>query len=211
MKEKTIQSFLDELSTDVPTLPGGGCALALSGALAASVEKFVLSINLKKLGEESENLVTTGAKILHRLQELRLDCEELIEMDVRAYSEVINAFKMPVKTETQKKARKSAVEEAFKSATEVPCKLMEYSLEMLTYAGNIVENCYRALLADAGVALEVAHACFWGAFWISIANLNEINDSEFVTEVSEKLDHFKKKEKRIYGKVREKLEELLKV
>jgi formiminotetrahydrofolate cyclodeaminase len=46
--QKAIGDFLEELATESPPLPAGGCAVALAGALSAALEQFVTQLTIKK-------------------------------------------------------------------------------------------------------------------------------------------------------------------
>ncbi len=206
---RSIHGFLEELSRDVPTLPGGGSAVALLGALAASLEKFIVSINLKKSQYISDKNTSAEMTVLRRLERLKKECEELIDLDAQSYKKVIEAYKMNESGDEKTGKRKEAIEQAFKEATSVPYQLMKHSFEMLTYNNDIIDNAYEPILPDAGVAAEVAYACFWGAYWIARANLARINSRDFVLHNVERYNALMKEVEAMHGQIKTKLKNRL--
>ncbi len=207
--EKSIGEFLEALSRDIPTLPGGGCAAALLGALSASIEKFVLSVDAKKRKEAERNSGKDIDALILRLNNIKDECETLIDLDAISYAKVIRALRGSTPEQNNANEKKNQIRRAFKEALFVPEQLMACSVEMLEYGADIIEKCYKPLLADAGVAIEVSYSCFWAASWIARANLLEIADGDFVARQKDKYGALAERAKGTYHRARRKLEERL--
>ncbi len=82
---------------------------------------------------------------------------------------------------------------------------MKYGTEMLQHAQTLVEKGFSAAIADSAIAAELAHACFWGSFWIVKSNLTKISDSGFVKKELKQIETFREGVEQAYQSIREKL------
>ncbi len=203
IRDKSISVFLDELSRDVPTLPGGGSAAAVMAALAAGLEKFVLSVTAKKVNR----IKNEHERLILRLEHIRNRCEDLMDLDMELYMKVIEALKIPVTDTESREKKEREIQRAFMEALNVPEQLMKYSFEILGFVNDTLkEGCYRPVLADAAASGEIAYSSFWAALWIARANLKEISDESFVRERMEKYKLMAVKLEKIHKNVRKTLE-----
>jgi formiminotetrahydrofolate cyclodeaminase len=169
---KRIDEFLEMLGKEVPPLPAGGCATALAGAMCAALEQFVTQLSIKKRRNPDPHVGLD--EILSRLKDLQKKCVEMMDRDVQEYERVMLALRMPKTTREEQATREDAIQKAKTRALGPPMELVEYGLEMLRSSLLLIEEGYPVVLADAGVAAEMAHACLWGALWIARANLQWI-------------------------------------
>ena len=101
---KSLHTFLDELASAEPA-PGGGSVAALSGALGASLVAMVCRLTIGKKGYEAVSAEMRA--ILPRAEALQRELVELMQADTDAYTRVINAYKLPKRTDDEKAARAS--------------------------------------------------------------------------------------------------------
>ncbi len=87
--QKAIGDFLEELATESPPLPAGGCAVALAVAMSAALEQFVTRLTIKK-GKNPDSTVDLIEK-LSRLKEVQKKCVEMMDHDVQAYERIMEA------------------------------------------------------------------------------------------------------------------------
>jgi len=205
--QKTICSFLEELAGEVPTLPAGGCALALLGALAAALERFVAQLTLKhntdqKVREPYETLIS-------RLENLQEKCIEIMDRDVISYEKIIKAIKMSKLTQQDRARRKTGLQKAKIGALNPPMMLIDYGLEMLRNAITLIKEGHDAAVADVGVAVEVAHSCIWGGIWTTKANLQGISDKIQVQQKTEILERFQNEAEDLYAEALQELKKRL--
>jgi len=139
IKDKKIETFLEELSSKSPT-PGGGAVAALTGAMAASLVEMVLSIT------KDEELKT---KNLGKIRKLRGELLKLADEDVAAFDEVMVAYK------SRSLAR---IKKALVYATDVPAKTRSLSQEVENLAGEVVKQGNKNALSDARTAVLLARA-----------------------------------------------------
>ena len=106
---KSLQQYFDDLSSNAPT-PGGGNVAALCGALSSSLGAMVcgLTIGKKKYVEVEAEMISLKTK----LDAYQKEFFELGQKDNAAFDKVMDAFKLPKETDTDKDARSKAIEQA---------------------------------------------------------------------------------------------------
>jgi formiminotetrahydrofolate cyclodeaminase len=183
-QEMSLTKFSEGLASGAPT-PGGGCASALSGALAAGLAAMVARTTAasKKFADRAEqmNQVATEA------DQLRGEFLALVDEDARAFDQVMAAFRMPKDTPEQQAARSQAIQQAYKAAVEPPIRVCTRSLRVLELAVQVAEQGNPSAASDAGVsALLAATALEGGALNVQI-NLGSIKDEGFRNTQAEKV------------------------
>lgn len=178
-----LREFANELSIDSPA-PGGGSTAALCGALSASLSSMVSNLTVGKKGYEK--VQNTVKKFATEAQYLKDEFLKYVDLDTTAFNRVMEAFRLPKKTDEQKKEREEAIEFATKEATLVPYDVMEKSLEALKLAKKVALNGNKNSISDAGVAGLTAIAALNGAYYNVTINLPNIKDHVFKSEVKRK-------------------------
>lgn len=179
----TLAEFCDELSTDSPA-PGGGSVAALcssmSGALSAMVSNLTFGKKgYKKVWEEAKGLSEIGQKIKERSL-------VAIDSDTQAFYEMMDAARLPKKSEEDKKIRDNAIQEATKKAIMVPLETLKISLEAVALAAKVAKIGNKNALSDAGVAAITANAAAKSAFLNVKINMGSIKDESFKLDVLKK-------------------------
>ncbi|MBC7249648.1 MAG: cyclodeaminase/cyclohydrolase family protein [Anaerolineae bacterium] len=182
---KPVTTFLDELASSAPA-PGGGSVAALAGALGAALVSMVcnLTIGKKKYADVQDDIQA----LLEQSEALRHELVDLLEADVRVYTSVSKAYKMPRETEEEKAARREAIQAALKDATEVPMKVAEACVKILDLCTPAAEKGNVNAVSDAGVAALMAEAALRSAALNVLINLGAIKDEEFVRRERARLD-----------------------
>ena len=168
----SVKDFADELSTDSPA-PGGGSASALAGSLAAALSAMVANLTIGKKGYEKH--FDELKHVAEQCQQLKDELLSLVDEDTNAFNKVMDAFRLPKKTEDEKTKQLFAVEEATKYAALVPFKTMEKSFSVLQFAKIVAEKGNVNSISDAGVAALLAQACCEGAALNVLINLNSLS------------------------------------
>lgn len=147
-KNKTLQEYLDQLSSR-EAVPGGGSTAALTGALAAGLISMVTcySIGRKTNTKAVEQRL---AKISKQVETMRLRLLELTSLDSEIYLKLCKARTL------DKKNRAKASREARAVPQEV-CKLCYKAVLLTPYLAQ-KGNPY--LISDLEVALELLLASF---------------------------------------------------
>jgi formiminotetrahydrofolate cyclodeaminase len=202
-----LSEFADELSMDSPA-PGGGSTAALCGSLAAALCSMVCNLTVGK--KEYDEVQDTVKELAERGQGLKGHLLRAIDMDTEAFNRVMDCFRMPRKTETQKTERAEAIEEATKEATRIPLDVLEKSLEALQLAEKVVLQGNKNSLSDAGVAALAAQAGVEGAYYNVLINLPGIEDKSFRDEMRKRAGSLKENALTLGEAIRARMEQELK-
>ncbi|OGD25806.1 MAG: glutamate formimidoyltransferase [Candidatus Aminicenantes bacterium RBG_13_63_10] len=174
--ELTVRGFADELSMDSPA-PGGGSTAALCGALSAALSSMVANLTVGKKGyEAAADEMKTVAVEAQKLKDALL---QAVDDDTRAFNKVMDAFRLPKKTEEQIREREAAVENANQGATLVPLEVMRRSISCLKLARQAALKGNQNSVSDAGVAGLTAQTAAEGAYFNVRINLPGIKDEGF--------------------------------
>lgn len=181
---KSVNSFLEELSSNSPA-PGGGSVAALAGALGSALTSMVcrLTIGKKKYaGVEGEMKA-----VLESSEKLRAVFARLIDADTDAFNKVMDAYSLPKDSDDQKALRAAAVQAATKEATLVPLEVMKHGIDALALARTVATDGNANSASDAGVSALMLGACIDAAALNVRINLSGISDTEFVEWKSSEL------------------------
>jgi len=187
--EMAVADLMDAFaSTDA--VPGGGSAAALSGATGASLLLMVAGLPKTKSGapEETADL----AEAASRLHPLRDSLLELVDRDSEAYSQVMEAFRLPKSTDEEKAARKEAIERATRLATDAPLNTMRACQQALRGAVVVAQNGNRRTTSDIGVGVELLLAALHGARLNVEINLSSLEDAAYATRVRTELEQLER-------------------
>ncbi len=168
--------LIDLISSDAPA-PGGGSVAALCGALSSALTSMVASLTFGKKGYEefNDDVETIGT----RAQRLKNEFLSCVDRDTEAFKKVMEAMRLPKKTEEEIATRQSALEEATKQATLVPLDVLRMCVEAAEIAEEIAKKGNRNSISDAGVAGAVARAAAEGAYLNVCINLPGLSDQSF--------------------------------
>jgi glutamate formiminotransferase/formiminotetrahydrofolate cyclodeaminase len=176
----TLTDFADELSSDSPA-PGGGSVAALCAAMSGALSAMVSNLTFSKKGYEK---VWDKAKKLAELgQEIKEDSILAIDKDTQAFYEMMNASRLPRKSEEEQKIRIEAIQSATKKAILVPLETLEISRKAVDLAQKVAEIGNVNALSDAGVAAITANAAAKSAYLNVKINMSTIDDEQFKFDV----------------------------
>ncbi len=158
--DRTVTGLLDAFAAADPT-PGGGSASALAGAVSASLLSMVASMPKSKSNAvaEREALDEANTEIL----QLRETLTSLIDRDADAYDLVVAAFRKPKATDEEKAARKAAIQDATRVATEIPLETMKACAALLRLQKIVADHGNTNAASDVHVAGLLARAAMQGA------------------------------------------------
>lgn len=191
--QKTLNTYLDELSSSSPT-PGGGNVAAMCGVLASSLGEMVCNLTIGK--KKYLNFELEAKELLTKFESFKKDFLLLAERDNEAFNRVMDAFKLPKETAEQKSFRDSEIERATLEAAFVPEEVIIKCKELLPHLEKIAEKGNQNSLSDAGVAISLVASAAEGAF-LNVA----INCSGLTNQVTAK--EFMKKSEFIYQQIQE--------
>jgi len=170
---RTVDSLLDAFASNHP-VPGGGSAAALAGAVGTSLLIMVAGLPKTRTGAQSERNSLDAAAV--RLRPLRVTLTDLIDRDSDAYAGVVAAYRLPKGTAADQAARRRAIEEAIRAATETPLETMRACQQALAEAVIVAGAGAKSASSDAGVAIELLGAALRGAALNVDTNIGSLTD-----------------------------------
>jgi formiminotetrahydrofolate cyclodeaminase len=184
LAKRSLTEVLEAFSSSAPT-PGGGSAAALAGALGASLLAMVAGLPKTRSNtpEERATLDEARGKIL----ELRDRLTDLIDRDSAAYDAVVAAYRRPKATDAEKAARKAAIQDALKLATEVPLETCVAITDVVRQAGIVGESGNPSAGSDIAVALQLLGVAGQGALFNIETNIGSVTDQDFAAGVTRRV------------------------
>jgi formiminotetrahydrofolate cyclodeaminase len=180
----SLAQLLDAFASNQP-VPGGGSAAALAGAVGASLLIMVAGLPKTRHGTDEERSALTAAAA--RLRPLRDELASLIDRDSEAYTSVINAYRLPRSTDAEQAARRDAIDEAMRAATEAPLATIRACERAMREAEVIVSSGAASASSDVAVGIELLKTAARGAGMNVDTNLAAVKDDEYVQRVSQEL------------------------
>lgn len=184
-KNLAIEKYIEDLSSN-KSVPGGGSAAALVGALATSLTSMVFNLTIGK--KAYEELEKENKEIVDRTLEEALKYNDILlefmDKDGEAFLSLMNAFKLPNSLEEEKNIRKAAIDKGYENALNTPLKLLE---ESLNFYPNIITACKygnKNVISDAGVASYLLYACIESSILNVKINLNGVKEEKVKDEIN---------------------------
>ncbi len=182
---KTMQEYFNELSSNSPT-PGGGNVAAVCGALSASLGTMVcnLTIGKKKYAEVETEMISVREK----LESFQKNFFMLAEKDNSAFDKVMEAFKLPKESDSEKEIRARKIEEATLGAAAVPSDVMNACAEIIPLLKIVIEKGNRNSLSDAGVAASLIQTAAKSAYLNVLINCASLSNQTIANEIRKRAE-----------------------
>ena len=172
MTEKSIDLFLEELSSGAP-VPGGGGASAAAGAMSAALASMVanLTTGKKKYAQYQDEIDTVLAKTAKLTEEFKA----LVEKDAKVFEPLAEAYGIPKDEPGREETLEACLKTAAGAPYEMVCKAAEVSLiiERLAVIGS------RLAISDVGVAATMCIAAAEGAAMNVYINTKLMKDTGY--------------------------------
>ena len=180
LTDQTVTSLLDAFSSADPT-PGGGSAAALVGATGASLLVMVAGMPKSRTNAADERSALDTAH--GQLLEHRATLIDLIDRDASAYDLVIAAFRLPKVTDEEKAARRAAVQDATRIATEVPLETIRACVEAMRAGRDAAAHGNPNAASDVKVGYRLLMAAAEGARDNVEINLGGLTDASVQSRI----------------------------
>ena len=177
--DRSVRDVLAAFSSSDPT-PGGGSAAALASATGASLLIMVAGLPKTRTGADAERAALAAAA--PTLVDLRDRLAAAIDDDTAAYDRVVAAYKLPKVTADEQQVRKDAIQQALRSATDVPLAVVRWSANALRVSDTVAAHGHAAAASDVGVAVALLKAGLHGARLNVEINLDSVRDEAYVAE-----------------------------
>lgn len=210
LTEQQVLSFIEEVESSSPA-PGGGSVSALASSLGVALSSMVgkLSITKKKFKALDDDIQSRFHHIMEELTEINFELKELIDKDTEAFNLIMDAFKLPKETETEKKYRSSKIEEGTLEAIKVPFRVAQLSINALRQLDYVLAYGNKNTISDLGVSALMIAAGLEGAILNVKINLPGVSDTSVIEyyqkESNDMLEESSKIRETILQKVHQKL------
>ena len=181
--DKTIVDFVDEVSMDSPA-PGGGSVSAVAASMSAGLVSMVANLSFNKKEFYSKRKKING--LADRAQQLKNDFLSLVDLDTLAFNDLMNAFRLPKKTDKEIKFRDTQILTMTKLVTEIPLRTLEKTEEAIDLALEVLKIGNVNCVSDVGVASEMAYSAAYGAYYNVRINLLDLKKEK---AYSNQIDH----------------------
>ena len=202
LSELKITEFLSRLASIDP-VPGGGSVSAFGAAMAAALSEMVANLTVGRKGFEAYEKEMRA--IVQQARSLREKLSKDIDKDADAYSQVLEAYRLPNDTQEQKNERSRAIQDGLKQAALVPLSVAKDAFELLDLAEKVAIRGNKNAVTDAAVAAMMARTAVLGALFNVKINLKSIRDNSFVKDVADQVQEIESrvesKEKNILNQI----------
>jgi len=163
----SLADFAAALASLNPS-PGGSCASAVPGALAAALVAMVA--RQTTANDPFTDLAYDMEPVAVEADELRAELLAVVEEDIRAFERVTSA---------RRAARSGETQAAYRAALEPPLRVCELSLRILELAVDVAERGHPYAAPDAGAAALLAAAALESAALSAQLELSPVHDERF--------------------------------
>lgn len=153
----SLKEYLNKVSCKSPT-PGGGSAAAYAGAMGTALLGMVTQYSLGK--GSPARVEQRLQKILQETQCLQERLVELVDLDARAYQQVVAARKGSAREQ----------QHAQRVAQKVPKEVCQLAYKAVKLAPYLVKHGNRFLLSDVEVALGLLLSAYNGGQALLVAS-----------------------------------------
>ncbi|MFI3185713.1 MAG: cyclodeaminase/cyclohydrolase family protein [Methylococcaceae bacterium] len=176
IKDKSVQTFMDDLASKAPT-PGGGSAAAVMGAQAAALISMVCNLTIGK-PKYAEVEVEMRA-LLEKSEALREQLTGMIKADVDVFERLMSTYGLPKDSEEEKLMRSAAIQAVLKEATQVPLACAQACAEVIVLSKIAVDKGNTGVISDAGVAAMAGYGGLKSAALNVYINAGGLKDRVF--------------------------------
>jgi methenyltetrahydrofolate cyclohydrolase len=176
IKDKSIQTFLDELASKSAT-PGGGSVSALLGAQSAALTSMVCNLTIGK--SKYTEVEAEMQVLLQKSEALREKLTGLIKADIDVFNRLMAAYGLPKEKDEEKVARTEAIQAVLKAATEVPLDCARACAEAIELSRCAANKGNLGVISDAGAAVMAGYGGLKSAALNVYINTGSLKDRRF--------------------------------
>lgn len=177
MIEKSMELFLEELSSAAP-VPGGGGASAAAGAMSAALGSMVgnLTTGKKKYAEYQSEI----EEIIVKAGALRDDFKALVEKDAEVFEPLAKAYSIP----KEEPGRDEILESCLKTAASAPYEMAVKACETAKILDRLAVIGSRLAISDVGVGATLCRSAAEGAAMNVYINTKLMKDRAYAEDLN---------------------------
>lgn len=179
-RKRSLQKYIDSLAGP-KSVPGGGSASALCGALGTALLEMVCNFTVGKIAYK--NVEDDVKKALALLKRLRKEFIALVDKDALVYLGICRAFKS---------GNKKKIDKSLKGGYYVSEKMCEMCVSAMRIAKEVSQKGNVNLITDVGCGAELLAASFNAGIFNSEVNLKGLEDGAFIKSKKSYMAQLKK-------------------
>jgi formiminotetrahydrofolate cyclodeaminase len=182
MFENTTIKEFTELLASPSSIPGGGGASALVGAIGIALGDMVgeHTVGKKKYAEVEEELKV----LMAHAQDLRARLVECVDKDAVAFEPLSKAYSIP----KDEPGRDETLEKCLRDAAAVPMEIFDLCCEAIDVTYEFGTKGSKLMLSDAATGAEMLRAALKGAAVNVKVNTRLMKDREYAESLDRKVD-----------------------
>ncbi|MCD6159770.1 MAG: cyclodeaminase/cyclohydrolase family protein [Kosmotoga sp.] len=185
----SVKDFLKRVAERSPT-PGGGAVGCVVASLAASLGAMVANLTIGKRGyEDVSDQMESALEVCEN--EMTYLCD-LVNKDVQAFDQVMSAYKLPKNTDDEKAVRKVKIQQALKTAIEVPFDLARRAKNIIINLERVAKWGNLNAISDVESAAHLLLAVYYVAKANVMINMKSLKDEKYSEWIKEEMDHIDK-------------------
>ena len=182
MFENTSINEFTELLASPSSVPGGGGASALVGAIGIALGDMVgeLTVGKPKYAEVEDDLKT----LMARAQVLRVKLLECVEKDAVAFEPLSKAYSIP----KGEPGRDETLEKCLRDAAAAPLEILDLTCEAIDIMAEFGRKGSKLMLSDAATGAQMLRAALNGAAVNVKVNTRLMKDREYAGKINMEVD-----------------------
>ena len=202
LSQLSCENFAEELASK-KSVPGGGGAAALAGALGVALNSMVA--NFSKGKKKFIGFETQHEEILKEGERLRVELLSAIQKDADNFEPLSRAYVLPSATEEEKANKEKVMQRCLKVANSAPMETLNLAYEGILLHEKLADISSKNIISDIGVGVQLLKAALNSAYLNVLININSISDEDYVDknkkEAEKLLKDGNQKADEIYEKV----------
>ena len=182
MFENTKINEFTELLASPSSVPGGGGASALVGAIGIALGDMVgeLTVGKKKYADVEEDLKA----LMVKAQDLRERLLECVEKDAVAFEPLSKAYGIP----KDEPGRDEILEKCLRDAAAAPLEIFRLSCEAIEIVAEFGKKGSKLMLSDAATGAQMLRGALYGAAVNVRVNTRLMKDREYAGSIDHEVD-----------------------
>lgn len=182
MFENTKINEFTELLASPSSVPGGGGASALVGAIGIALGDMVgeLTVGKKKYADVEEEM----RALMVKAQDLRVKLLECVEKDAVAFEPLSKAYGIP----KDEPGRDETMEKCLRDAAAVPLEIFNLACEAIEIMAEFGKKGSKIMISDAATGAEMLRGALKGAAVNVRVNTRLMKDREYAESIDREVD-----------------------
>lgn len=181
MNALSIRDFADSLASKA-SVPGGGGASALVGALGMALGTMVGNFTLGK--KKYAAVEPEIRQLMEEAEDIRARLLECIDADAAAFEPLSRAYGIPKDDPT----RPEVMERCLRDAAAVPLQILELACRAVLLHRDFAEKGSVMMVSDAGTGVVFCWAAMYGAALNVKVNTKLMIDRDYAEALNQKVD-----------------------